>query len=40
MHPTLRKLVDMGFDVAVAQKALLDSNGDENAAIEVLLSAM
>lgn len=40
MHPTLKKLVDMGFPEDVARKALLDSNGDENAAIEVLLSSM
>mmetsp|Transcript_59744 Transcript_59744/g.105076 ORF Transcript_59744/g.105076 Transcript_59744/m.105076 type:complete len:195 (-) Transcript_59744:53-637(-) len=40
MHPTLKKLVDMGFEVEVAQKALLQANGDENAAVEILLSSM
>ena len=40
MHPTLKKLVDMGFEVDVAQKALLQANGDENAAVEILLSSM
>jgi uncharacterized UBP type Zn finger protein len=40
MHPTLKKLVDMGFDVEASKKALLDSKGDENAAVEILLSSM
>eukprot|EP00598_Pedospumella_elongata_P002229 CAMPEP_0184969890 /NCGR_PEP_ID=MMETSP1098-20130426/2510_1 /TAXON_ID=89044 /ORGANISM="Spumella elongata, Strain CCAP 955/1" /LENGTH=194 /DNA_ID=CAMNT_0027491723 /DNA_START=98 /DNA_END=682 /DNA_ORIENTATION=+ len=40
MHPTLKKLVDMGFEMEVAQKALLQANGDENAAVEILLSSM
>mmetsp|Transcript_52578 Transcript_52578/g.103757 ORF Transcript_52578/g.103757 Transcript_52578/m.103757 type:complete len:197 (-) Transcript_52578:128-718(-) len=39
MHPTLRKLVDMGFPEEVAKKALLESNGDENGAVEILLSS-
>ena len=40
MHPTVRKLVDMGFEEAVAKDALARSNGDENAAIELLLSSV
>lgn len=40
MHPTLKKLVDMGFPEEQARKALQDSNGDENAAVEILLSSM
>eukprot|EP00388_Colpodella_angusta_P025346 GDKK01002345.1.p1 GENE.GDKK01002345.1~~GDKK01002345.1.p1 ORF type:complete len:195 (-),score=32.36 GDKK01002345.1:99-683(-) len=40
MHPTLKKLVDMGFDEEVAKRALLQANGDENAAVEILLSSM
>jgi uncharacterized UBP type Zn finger protein len=40
MHPTLKKLVDMGFPVEAAQKALADSNGDENAAVEILLASL
>ncbi len=40
MHPTLKKLVDMGFPEDAARQALLDSHGDENAAVEILLSSM
>jgi uncharacterized UBP type Zn finger protein len=40
MHPTLKKLVDMGFPEDVSRKALLDSHGDENAAVELLLASM
>lgn len=34
----LMKIVEMGFDKAAAQKALQQANGDENAALEILLS--
>ena len=40
MHPTVRKLVDMGFPEEACKKALLDCNGDENAAVEVVLSSI
>eukprot|EP01034_Spumella_vulgaris_P027690 gene27690-34452_t len=40
MHPVLKKLIDMGFPEDVSRKALLDSHGDENAAVEILLSSM
>lgn len=40
MHPTLKKLVDMGFAEDAARKALTDANGDENAAVEILLASM
>jgi uncharacterized UBP type Zn finger protein len=39
VHPTVQKLMDMGFAQSQAQQALLDSKGDENLAIEMLLSA-
>jgi len=38
VHPTVQKLMDMGFAKSQAQQALLDSKGDENLAIEMLLS--
>jgi len=38
VHPTVQKLMDMGFAQSQAQQALLDSKGDENLAIEMLLS--
>lgn len=37
MHPTLKKLIDMGFPEDSARQALQDAKGDENAAVEILL---
>lgn len=38
VSPALRRLMDMGFPEEAARNALLASKGDENAAVEALLS--
>lgn len=40
VSPALRRLMDMGFDEAAARGALLKAKGDENAAVEILLSGL
>jgi ubiquitin-conjugating enzyme (huntingtin interacting protein 2) len=40
LHPSVRKLMEMGFDEAACKRALADCKGDENSAIEKLLSSM
>mmetsp|Transcript_274 Transcript_274/g.591 ORF Transcript_274/g.591 Transcript_274/m.591 type:complete len:196 (+) Transcript_274:193-780(+) len=40
MHPTVQKLVDMGFAEEQVKAALLEGRGDESAAVEILLSSM
>jgi len=40
MHPTVKKLVDMGFEEGKVKSALQEAKGDENAAVEILLSSM
>lgn len=40
VHPTVKKLMDMGFEQEKASSALLEAKGDENAAVEILLSSM
>lgn len=37
--PQVLKLVDMGFDRTAVIQALQSSNGDENAALEMILSS-
>ena len=37
VHPSV---VDMGFAVDIIRQALLDTKGDENAAVEILLASM
>lgn len=37
VSPAVRRLMDMGFEQAAAQKALLEAKGDENLAVEKLL---
>lgn len=40
VHPSVKRLMDMGFTEESVRQALLDCKGDENAAVEVLLSSM
>ena len=40
VHPAVRRLMDMGFEEGPSRQALLDAKGDENAAVEALLSSM
>eukprot|EP00597_Dinobryon_sp_UTEXLB2267_P006858 CAMPEP_0170082356 /NCGR_PEP_ID=MMETSP0019_2-20121128/17975_1 /TAXON_ID=98059 /ORGANISM="Dinobryon sp., Strain UTEXLB2267" /LENGTH=166 /DNA_ID=CAMNT_0010297207 /DNA_START=35 /DNA_END=535 /DNA_ORIENTATION=- len=40
LHPSVKKMMDMGFEEEAAKSALLKCKGDENAAIEALLSGM
>lgn len=37
IHPAVQRLMDMGFPEEAAKKALADSKGDENLAVEKLL---
>lgn len=37
ISPAVRRLMDMGFEQAAAQQALLEAKGDENLAVEKLL---
>jgi uncharacterized UBP type Zn finger protein len=39
-NPAVQRLMEMGFDESKARKALLENKGDENAAVEQLLSSM
>ena len=39
IHPGVQRLMDMGFEQAQCRAALLEAKGDENAAIEALLSS-
>ena len=38
IDPNVQKLMDMGFEEAQCVQALIDAKGDENVAIEALLS--
>jgi len=40
VHPSVKKLMEMGFDKAMCKSALADCEGDEGRAIEKLLSSM
>lgn len=40
VSPALRRLLDMGFPEEACKKALADAKGDENAAVDALLSGL
>jgi ubiquitin-conjugating enzyme (huntingtin interacting protein 2) len=40
ISPPLRRLMDMGFEEGLARSALMKAKGDENAAVEALLSGV
>ena len=40
VHPAVKRLMEMGFEEGPARQALVDAKGDENAAVEALLSSM
>jgi hypothetical protein len=40
VHPAVRRLMDMGFAEAAVRQALIASKGDENAAVEALLTTL